>query len=101
MKRKWAIGLCEGLMTQIVLSASEIIIIFLVFGWLSSNHPGEMGVEVREEGNKRNSNFNFLILVLERLLYLPTCHETDSTNSANYLFCWICGTYCGSPCHLQ
>lgn len=40
MKRKWALGLCEGLMTQAVLHLPEMII-FLVFSWLLSNHRGE------------------------------------------------------------
>lgn len=39
MKRKWTIGLCEGLMTQTVLSVPEMIV-FLVFSWQSSNHHG-------------------------------------------------------------
>lgn len=42
MKRKWALGLCKGLMTLAVLSLPEMII-FLVFSWLLSNHYGEQG----------------------------------------------------------
>lgn len=39
MKRKWALGLCEGLMIQAVLSLPEIIL-FFAFSWLLSNHHG-------------------------------------------------------------
>lgn len=52
MKRKWTIGLCEGLIIQTVLSVPEMIV-FLVFSWLSSNHHGRIGVEIRKEWNKQ------------------------------------------------
>lgn len=49
MKRKWALGLCEGLMTQAVLSLPEMIL-FLAFSWLLSNHHGEQGEGRQREG---------------------------------------------------
>lgn len=65
MKRKWALGLCEGLMTQAVLSLPEIII-FLFFSWLLSNHHGKQQERNgRQRGReKRKSNFSFLLLLL-------------------------------------
>lgn len=61
MKRKWALGLCEGLMTQAVLSLPEMIV-FLVFSWLLSNHHGERwgeGGGKTEEGNKEKAILAF------------------------------------------
>lgn len=61
MKRKWALGLCEGLMTRAVQSLPEMII-FLVFSWLFSNHRGEQGKggqEDREQGNKEKAGLAF------------------------------------------
>lgn len=61
MKRKWALGLREGLMTRAVRSLPEMII-FLVFSWLFSNHRGEQGKggrEDREQGNKEKAGLAF------------------------------------------
>lgn len=59
MKRKWDLGLCEGLMTQAVLSLPEMIL-FLAFSWLLSNHHREQGGrEDREKGNKEKAILAF------------------------------------------
>lgn len=49
MKGKWALCLCEGLMTQAALSLPEMILFFFfAFSWLLSNHHREQG-----EGRQR------------------------------------------------
>lgn len=54
MKSKWALSLCEGLMTQAVQSLPEMII-FLVFSWLLSNHHRERvgGGKTERKGIKK------------------------------------------------
>jgi len=90
MKRKWALGLCEGLITQAVRSLAEVII-FLAFSWLLSNHHGEQlaGEKTERKGIKKKQFLLFTPPFRKNCLSYLRIIDTDSTTSANYLFCWI------------
>lgn len=103
MKRKWALGLCEGLMTQAVLSVPEVII-FLVFSCLLSNHHGDRwgGGKTGRKGIKKKVFQLFTPSFRKKLPQLPAYHGIQIVLSQQMTcFCWICCTYHDSPCHLQ
>lgn len=59
MKRKWALGLCEGLMTQAVLSLPEMTLFFSPLVGFCLIIMGSRGREDREKGNKEKAILAF------------------------------------------